>query len=81
MSSNCSGPLNLTHLSEYNYHISRFHTGWKTTEQIVWAGKSSQTDKSETNRLGPVVRRVDNFVQRINPYPADKIGAFLILIE
>ena len=30
--------------------------------------------------LGPVVRRVDNFTQRINPYPADKIGAFLILI-
>ena len=30
--------------------------------------------------LCPVVRRVDNFIQRINPYPADKIGAFLILI-
>ena len=30
--------------------------------------------------LGPVVRRVDNFIQRINSYPADKIGAFLILI-
>ena len=29
---------------------------------------------------GPVVRRVDNFIQRINPYPVDKIGAFLILI-
>ena len=25
-------------------------------------------------------RRVDNVFQRINPYPADKIGAFLILI-
>ena len=24
------------------------------------------------NKLGPVVRRVDNFIQRINPYPADK---------
>ena len=23
--------------------------------------------------LGPVVRRVDNFTQRINPYPVDKI--------
>ena len=30
--------------------------------------------------LGPVVRRVDNFIQRINHCPADKIGAFLILI-
>ena len=30
--------------------------------------------------LGPVVRRMDNFIQRINPYPADKIGAFLIFI-
>ena len=30
--------------------------------------------------LGPVVQRVDNFIQRINPYPVDKIGAFLILI-
>ena len=30
--------------------------------------------------LGPVVRRVDNFIQQINPYPADKLGAFLILI-
>ena len=29
---------------------------------------------------GPVVRRVDNIIQRINSYPADKIGAFLILI-
>ena len=29
---------------------------------------------------GPVVRRVDNFIQQINPYPVDKIGAFLILI-
>ena len=29
---------------------------------------------------GSVVRRVDNFIQRINPYPVDKIGAFLILI-
>ena len=28
----------------------------------------------------PVVRRVDNFIQRINPHPADKVGAFLILI-
>ena len=27
-----------------------------------------------------VVRRVDNFIQRINPYLAAKIGAFLILI-
>ena len=26
--------------------------------------------------LGPVVRRVDNFIQRRNPYPADKMGAF-----
>ena len=24
---------------------------------------------------GPVVRRVDNFIQWINPYPADKMGA------
>ena len=23
--------------------------------------------------LGPVVQRVDNFIQRINPYPEDKI--------
>ena len=30
--------------------------------------------------LGPVVQRVDNFIQRINPYSADKIRAFLILI-
>ena len=29
---------------------------------------------------GPVVRRVDNFIQQINPYLVDKIGAFLILI-
>ena len=30
---------------------------------------------------GLVVRRVDNFIQRINPYPVYyKIGAFLILI-
>ena len=27
----------------------------------------------------PVIRRVDNFIQRINPYPADEIGVFLIL--
>ena len=26
------------------------------------------------------MQRVDNFIQRINPYPADKIGAFLTLI-
>ena len=32
------------------------------------------------NDLDPVARRVDNFIQRINSYPADKIGAFLILI-
>ena len=30
--------------------------------------------------LGPVVRRVDNFIQLINPYPVDKTGVFLILI-
>ena len=29
---------------------------------------------------GPVVRIVDNFIQRINPHPAYKIGALLILI-
>ena len=29
---------------------------------------------------GPVVRRVDNFIQQMNPYPADKTGAYLILI-
>ena len=32
------------------------------------------------DQLGPVVQRVDNFIQQINPYPVDKIGAFLILI-
>ena len=32
-------------------------------------------------QTGPVVRRVDTFIQRINPYPVDKIGAFLILIR
>ena len=30
--------------------------------------------------LGPVVRRVDNFIQQINPYSTDRIGAFLNLI-
>ena len=30
---------------------------------------------------GPVVQRMDNFIQRINPYPVDKIGALLILIQ
>ena len=30
--------------------------------------------------LGPVVRGLNNFIQRINLYPADKTGAFLILI-
>ena len=30
--------------------------------------------------LVPVARRVDNFNRRINPYPADKIDAYLILI-
>ena len=30
--------------------------------------------------MGLVVWRVDNFIQRINPYPVDKIGKFLILI-
>ena len=28
---------------------------------------------SESRFQGPVVRRVDNFIQRINPYPVDKI--------
>ena len=39
-------------------------------------------DKPEAivNHLGPVVQRVDNFIRWMNPYPADKIGAFLILI-
>ena len=30
---------------------------------------------------GPVVQRVDNFIQRINPYPVDKIGTFLVLLD
>ena len=29
---------------------------------------------------GPVVQRVDNFTQQINPYPVDKTGMFSILI-
>ena len=31
--------------------------------------------KTEPNFLGPVARRVDNFIQRINPYPVDKISS------
>ena len=30
--------------------------------------------------LVPVVRSLDNFIQWINPYPAYKIGEFLILV-
>ena len=37
-------------------------------------------NRCENKELGPIVRRVDNFIQLINPYPEDKIGAFLILI-
>ena len=29
--------------------------------------------------IGPVVWRVGNFIQRINPYPADNVGVVLIL--
>ena len=29
--------------------------------------------------MGPFVRRMDNFILRINPYPVEKIGAVLIL--
>ena len=36
--------------------------------------------QNDSKHQGPVVRRVDNFIQQINLYPADKIGAFLILI-
>ena len=42
--------------------------------------KIFKTHFCKKKHLGPVVRRVDNFIQRINSYPADKIGAFLILI-
>ena len=35
---------------------------------------------STLGRQGPVVRRVDNFILQINPYPADKIDSFLSLI-
>ena len=31
--------------------------------------------------LGPVVQKVDNFIQQINPYRVDKIGAFIILTD
>ena len=31
------------------------------------------------NAQGPVVRTVDEFIQYINLYPADKIDAFIIL--
>ena len=31
--------------------------------------------------MGPIVRKVDNFSQRINTYPTDTTGEFLILIE
>ena len=36
--------------------------------------------KAIRKHQGPVVRTVDNFMQRINPFPADKLGAFVILI-
>ena len=32
-------------------------------------------------KLGTVVRRVNNFIQRINPYPVDKICSFVILMD
>ena len=35
--------------------------------------KSSTSDVALEKRLGPVVRRVDNFIQFINPYPMDNI--------
>ena len=42
---------------------------------------STQFSTASLDRvLGPVVRRVDNFIHWINSYPADKTGAFLILI-
>ena len=52
---------------------------------LLW-GPDAEISLEEVNQLilnpiklanqGPVVRRVDNFIQRINPYPTDKIGTF-----
>ena len=41
---------------------------------------SSQCKTSILVDLHQVVRRVDNFIQQINPCLADKIGTFLILV-
>ena len=54
----------------------------KIFKAIKMVLRTTQTggDEGVENDLGPVVRRVDNFIQQVNPYLVVKIGAFLILI-
>ena len=45
-----------------------------------WEKDTCQFGMRATQILVSSARRVDNFIQRINPYPVDKIDAYLVLI-
>ena len=70
------------HLPSSKYIVGILHFKLGTIHCDLYT-KWRKPAKPKTQQLinqGPVVQSVDNFIQRINPYPADKISTFLMLI-
>ena len=55
-------------------------TNGSVAEVDKWCWMMFYCSEGRLRVQGPVVQRVNSFIQRINSYTADKIGTFLILI-
>ena len=51
--------------------------GFSNTSHGLFAAERVRNDREANTKHGPVVRNLDNFKQRVNPYPMDTVQSKL----